>query len=345
MPRQGKNGPRTNGAPVETIRLTGITQGAGGVTSKPFGAKKRNGKGKGNGKTGRKAPRAPRSAFISNDCWDAFHPRHLALPRAVAPYTVIRTTAIWNPTTDVARRFVLFGPMMSAGTLAVDGRRWTNSMALGSNKVLTTLKNDTDAFFRYTFTSMHSSSWSAASVTPAAFSIQILNPEALAASVGMCYVGRCHNKVHVAAGDLSTDIDSLANELVSYSEPRMCSAGKLALRGVQIDAVPNNMSELALFTTLERQSPDPTTLASNYTMHHEGFNPIFLYNPNAVDLQVLVCCEWRVRFDPSNPAYSACSSHRPSTDIDWFRHLEAAVKVGHGVVDLADKISRYGANP
>jgi len=189
---------------------------------------------------------------------------------------------------------------------------------------------------------MGGAAWKAASVVPAAFSIQIMNSEAIQGSHGMVYIGRCKNKVNLSEGDNSTSFQDLCDNLVSYSNPRMCSAGKLALRGVHVDAVPNNMNALAKFATLHQEfetTGKPTTASPE---HQEGFNPIFIYNPNAVDLQVLVCCEWRVRFDPSNPAYAACRMHTPSTDRDWADSLKQAAAMGNGAVDIVETVARLG---
>lgn len=334
MPRWGKK----TGDAVVTV---GVKQGAGSTVPVAFGPppppswKKQGQRGK---KRRGKAGKQQRNGTNMSH-WDAFAPQHLSLPRAVAPYTVIRTTAIWNPLTDNQRRFALFGPSISASN---DAGQWSSYFALGANVPMTGLRSATDGVTQYAFASMLSDSWKAASVTPSAFSIQVLNPEALQTSTGMVYIGRCKNKVNMSEGDNSTSFQELADNLVSYSNPRMCSAGKLALRGVQVDAVPNNMSELAKFTTLGQGSSGNTTLSSTNTIHQEGFNPIFLYNPNAVDLQVLVCCEWRVRFDPSNPAYAACRMHKPSTDSNWSANLEKAVAAGSGVMDIVEKVARVG---
>jgi hypothetical protein len=268
--------------------------------------------------------------------WNAFAEPHLPLPRAVAPYSVVRTTAIWNPQSDNTRRFALFGPTMK------EDARWSNTFAYSANTPLTNALNNANGFARWSFEGMESLSWAASSVTPAAFSIQILNPEALQTSNGMLYIGRCKNKVNISAGDLGNDFQSLCDNLVSYSNPRMCSAGKLALRGVQVDAVPNNMSLLADFTTLYQTSNGSFTMSEGLDEIQCGFNPIFLYNPKAVDIQVLVCCEWRVRFDPSNPAYATSRMHRPSSDASWAEHISRAVQMGSGVVDIVENVARMG---
>jgi len=84
----------------------------------------------------------------------------------------------------------------------------------------------------------------------------------------------------------------------------LCAAGRLALRAVKTDAVPYDMQALADFRGLSAPSAGNFTWADDGTSY-DGFAPIFVYNPDGIDLQILVCCEWRVRFDPTNPAYAS----------------------------------------
>jgi hypothetical protein len=321
----------------------GIKQGAGAVTNAPFssGGQPKHKGGQPGSKRGSKKGRGggARRRGFNHACWNAFAEPHLTLPRAVAPYTIIRTTAIWNPDTADKRRFALFGPVMSS---ASDSGQWTSSYCFGVNAPLDTLRNTAGSAFQYTFGALTESAWKAASVTPAAFSIQVMNKEALQTAEGMVYIGRCKNKVHMAEGDNNSSFQDLADDLVSYSNPRICSAGKLALRGVHVDAVPNNMSELAKFTSLAQLNESSFTLSSSSTRHQEGFNPIFIYNPDGVNLQVLVCCEWRVRFDPSNPAYAACRMHSPASESTWAEHMRQAVAMGNGVADIVEVVARTG---
>lgn len=329
--------------PSDAVLTVGVKQGAGATVPVAFGPPPPPGCGKKQGQRSRK--RRNRSgkqqsrggANLSH--WDAFAPQHLALPRAVAPYTVIRTTAIWSPDTDDERRFALFGPSLD---VSIDAGQWTAAYCVGANKPLTELQSAPAGVRWYSFESMLTGSWQAASVVPSAFSIQVLNPEALQTTSGMVYIGRCKNKVHMSVGNNNATFKTLAEDLVSYSNPRMCSAGKLGLRGVQVDGVPNNMSELAKFTSLRQYGGGDYTLGPANGLHQDGFNPIFIYNPGAVKLQVLVCCEWRVRFDPSNPAYAACRMHKPSTDSSWSNNLEKAVAAGSGVMDIVEKVARVG---
>ncbi|APG75709.1 hypothetical protein 2 [Beihai sobemo-like virus 3] len=335
-------------SPSDAVLVTGVQQGAAAAVPKAFGstAGRRWGNRRrtsANSRPNNRWQRRKRAGIAESACWDAFSPVHLALPRAVAPYATIRTTAIWNPDVDAGdgNKFALFGPYLDG---SADAGQWSNLFSLTANTALSNPKNTNGGAKYYAFESMISGSWKAASVTPAAFSIQIMNPEALQTSSGAVYIGRCKNRVSVQEGVLTETWQLLAEELVSYSNPRICSAGKLALRGVQIDAIPNNMSELANFTTLKEYSDHTTNLSSTvpHPVHPSGFNPIFVYNPDGVKLQILVCCEWRVRFDPSNPAYAACSSHKPTSDTTWHKHMQHALAAGNGVLDIAEKVARYG---
>jgi hypothetical protein len=347
MTGKGK-GNRNGGRPLSDATLTvGIKQGAGATVPVAFGAPPTAGRQKGppgqaRKRQNRRKMRQGRNPGLNLAVWDAFAEPHLALPRAVAPYTVIRTTAVWGADAEMTadqRRFVLLGPMMDVSR---DGGQWMNGFAIGPKVAMSDPMNTANGASLYTFASMNSESWKAASITPAAFTIQVLNPDALQETNGMLYMGRCKQKLNLGERDLTKSFKSLADELVAYSNPRMCSAGKLALRGVQCDGVPNNMSEIAKFTSINQRVDSQYNISPTNVWHHEGFNPIFIYNPNAVKIQILVCCEWRVRFDPSNPAYASCRMRKPTSDASWASHLERAVSMGSGVVDIVENVARLG---
>jgi hypothetical protein len=330
-------------AVAEATLLTGIKQGAAGAVQKAFGCETRSNrrrkapqqKKRGKGKGGRGMGRGNQA------CLDAFAPMHMPLPRAVAPYTVIRTTAVWNADSTNGRKFNLFGPIMDT---RYDAGQWSSRYAIGMSGLsgLDMALNTDNGTHMYAFDTLSDATWKAASVTPAAFSIQIMNPEQLQQTNGIVYIGRAKNKVALSEGDLTRTWRKVADSLVSYCNPRLCAAGKLALRGVQVDATPNNMSELAKFTTLAQEDSASFKLGTDNTSHQEGFNPIFVYNPNGIDLQILVCCEWRVRFDPGNPAHAACSMKKPTTEASWAKMIEDATKLGNGVIDIAEKVANLG---
>ena len=256
---------------------------------------------------------------------DAFDPSHVPLPRAVGDYTVIRTTQVFSGN----QRFHLLGPM-KINSLA---DTWSNTCALSADQdgIAIGFTNGTK---RTTFSSMSTGSWADARLTPAAFTVKLMNPEALQTTNGIIYLGRAKQMLNPAGS--SRTWNELANELVSYSSPELCAAGRLALRGVKIDGVPYDMNSLADFRPLAQLDDGYFTWANDSVLF-DGFAPIFVYNPNNVNLQFMVCCEWRVRFDPSNPAYASHTYHRPSTPGYWDRVQRIGSALGNGVMDLAEK--------
>jgi len=293
----------------DSSALRGIKQGAGRSVARPFG-----------GTT---------ISRVFHPCHhDAFHHAHLPLPRAIGPYTIVRTTQIIS----FNQGLELFGPVIDRSA-----SKWSNICSIGFNDLNSTIGASAKIALNK-FSSMAASSWGGCQVAPAAFSLQLMNPNPLQTTSGIVYIGRVRT-AYKPSEDLNTKVEDLANELVNYNNPRLCSAGKLALRGVQVDAVPFNMNELSNFTPLSeptfstygQSSPNPC-----------GFAPIFVYNPNAIRLQALVCCEWRVRFDPSNPAQATHIHHPPAPESAWAAAQRYAESIGNGVVDIADKVAASG---
>jgi hypothetical protein len=185
---------------------------------------------------------------------------------------------------------------------------------------------------------MNNDDWGYACMVPAAFSVQIMNPNALQTTAGIVYSGRARQMIGLANKTITWN--ALAQELVSYSNPRLLSAGKLALRGVQTDAVPFDMNAMSDFQTRYQSLPGTYT-NNDPAFGFDAFAPIYVYNKEGINLQYLVCCEWRVRFDPSNPAYAANTYHQPSTLGYWDKLQQVASFIGNGVQDIAD----VAANP
>ena len=199
--------------PSETILLTGIRQGQGQTVSKAFGS---------SAKQPRRSKRRGRNGSTGSlACWDAFHPNHLTLPRTVAPYTVIRTTTIWSPGIADHRRFAIFGPQWHEGTSAGvgDAGRWSSGFCFHPLVPLSSLMGATAGWQHEVFTTMNTSSWAASTVAPAAFSIQVMNPEALQTTNGMIYIGRAKNRLNLEDMDNSMQIQELCDSLVAYSNP------------------------------------------------------------------------------------------------------------------------------
>jgi hypothetical protein len=185
----------------------------------------------------------------------------------------------------------------------------------------------------HNFQAMGTDAWGDVRLTPASFSVKIMNPEALQTSAGVVYIGRCRQMLNRSGS--SETATELANDLVSYSQPELCAAGRLALRGVQVNSVPYDMNALSDFRQMTTNSPE--SWSGNLGTQFDGLAPIFVYNPSSINLQLLICCEWRVRFDPSNPAYATHTFHKYSTMEYWEKVQRLASSEGAGVFDLTEK--------
>lgn len=273
------------------------------------------------------------------EAMDAFHPCHMALPRAVGDYVTTRSTQIvtTNATTT------LFGTLsaQSVGDAAAATKKWSSIIgirvgALGGASNINAAMNA----HRICMDAVDSSTYDRVTMVPSAFSIQLMNPNALNTTSGIVYA--CRMKTQVDIRDLGRTWDAYAGEVVSFNNPRLMSAGKLALSGVAIDATPFDMSDLADFRPVKREASSDFTYGNANDLSFEGFSPIFIHNPDAINLQFLVCVEYRTRFDPSNPAQAAHRHHPPSSDRDWASVVARHSAQGHGVFDIADKVAKAG---
>jgi hypothetical protein len=249
---------------------------------------------------------------------------------------VIRTTDVVSS----AKVVTLFGLFKGPANQFTE-TTWLNLIGVSSINQGVAIGAAGNANF-YVSSALSEPSLNGAKMVPAAMTIQVMNPEALQTSSGIVYIGRAKTVLDLM-GDPRT-WGELAQELVAYSAPRLCSAGKLALRGVQVNAVPNNMSVLSDFTPRVQvpggvQTWDKLTYATDI----EGLAPVFIYNPNLVPLQFLVTVEWRMRFDPLNPAYAGHTAHAPASESTWAKVIGDAESLGHGVEDIADVVGDMGA--
>lgn len=312
------------------LHLQGIKQGAGKSVNRAFG-----------GPLGIPAAATPSTHF------DAFHPHHLPLPRAVGAYSVIRTTQVVSFSDTLG----LFGPFRfsntpgAASTLVGVADAWTNVCGVSAVSGAGSIGLASNTRF-HSFGAMGSGTtgvapgWQSCTLVPAAFSVQIMNPQPLQTTTGMTYVGRCRFMPNLI--NRTETWDSLEAQLISYNNPRLCAAGKLALGGVHVDTMPFNMSALSNFEELALYDNGVGTLNPTYGIDCEGFAPVFIANPNAIALQVLVCCEWRVRFDPTNPAQAAHRQWPVASDSYWGRSMRMLENMGHGAVDIAERIAAAG---
>jgi hypothetical protein len=179
---------------------------------------------------------------------------------------------------------------------------------------------------------------------PSAISVQIMNPQALQTTKGI--IAAAVSNTQLDLNDRLQPWDDVATGCISYLRPRLMSAGKLALRGVQLNSYPLNMAAVADFLPMS-YSPDQGGTLNSAAVASTGWAPIVVINESAgdadpVELQFLVSVEWRVRFDISNPAVASHAHHGVTDDWNWNRMLQNAVNMGNGVLDIVERVASAG---
>lgn len=293
-------------------QLVGIKQGVGAITRSPFGA----------------------NAGYGAHCFNAFNYSHMPLPRAVGPYSVIRTTRVVKTNIPL----LIFGPMYNLRQITEDSNAWSNVCAWGVNDLDVSIIQEGNSS-RFVFDTMRNDSWNFATVAPAAFSIQVMNPNALQTTSGVIYQGRVRS---IPGINTALTGRSFAENWLSYNAPRLTSAAKLAMRGTHIDTVPYNMSKISDFTQIAIFTDDTAATITGGQPSPAGFAPMVVYNPDNIDMEYLVCCEWRVRFDPSNPAQASHVHHPVASDWSWAAALRALEAGAHGVKDIVETVANLG---
>lgn len=325
---------------------------------------------------------------------DAFHPSHLPLPRAVGPYCVIRTTSQMQMQAPIStsgtpgslyligswavEEFVQSASPTAGGSAApISGTRhaWTSTFALGWEDGVGLITNGNLAeatmfphgaigptFFSGTEVASPlvnvNGSFQSCTLVPSAVSLQLTNAESVQGSSGLAYACRLNTQFDWSRGPDGTGqlaIDDFANAIISYNQPRILPAAKLAFRGVKADCVPYNMAALADFLPIrayaKAREEGGVTANIKYgplSIQSRGFAPVFVYLPRAgngeqpLTLQGLVCTEWRLRFDPLNPAQASHITHPTTSDNVWNRLQHAMSSQGHGVMDLVEQVANWG---
>jgi hypothetical protein len=180
---------------------------------------------------------------------------------------------------------------------------------------------------------------SAATLVPSAISVQVMCPTALQTASGIVYAGVMNTQAKIG-GRVESWIDYM-DKFVQFQSPRLLAASKLALRGVQINSYPLNMTEVSKFTALE-QTEDKQFQFDDGSREPAGWAPIMIYNPAAADLELLITFEYRVRFDLDHPASSSHTHHPIASDSTWDKFMRQAVSLGNGVMDIADVVANAG---
>jgi len=290
-----------------------LMQGAAAAPKKPWGSRK------------------PKGKVNVRTALNATLPTHLGLPRAIGDYAVIRTTSLLTS----HRKFNIFCPMLRMGA-DYESAAWYASCGLGS-------VDSTQAVNHSLNTVMYGMPLSglngAASAVPAALTVQVMNPQALQTTTGIFAMGRA-NTPFIVGGETRT-YDTLSTEFISFCSPRLLSAAKLALRGVQASAYPLNMNEYSEFEPFHDNVDIPFSWNSS-NPHPAAMTPIIFIGDGSTVINFLVTIEWRVRFDPTNPAIAAHTFHDIVPDTVYNDLLKGMSAMGHGVEDIAEGVAAAG---
>lgn len=305
-------------------------------------------------------------------CMDATIPKHLALPINVGPYTVTRTTTIVKSSNAVNG----FGFFRASDSYTADNpgvathrEGWAPLVGFGS------VNSDGKPMGLTEFHGCPQLEELGASATlaPAAMTVQVMDSNSLSgteAAKGVIYIGA--SKTQMRLKDSAQQWESIGQDFVSFQAPRLCSGPKLALRGVKVSARPFNVQELMDFdvvipnvdnsdgsstygtiqapwvSTLHAASGSTVDLTSKspylQTRSLKGFSPIMVYNPNKEELQFIVTCEWRVRYNYGHPASSTHRVHPAASTRAWDIVQKGMDALGHGVSDIVEDVAAQGAN-
>lgn len=295
-----------------------LAQGVGAVPRKPYGS-------------------SDCSRRMTLACWDAKSQVHLGLPRPVGPYTTVRVTRRFTSPSAA----LLFGTFKydTAHPGSVQSGKWSNMVcteAVNPADPINASANSVKVSSPLTFLSAGTSG---ATCVPSAFTVQILNPEALQTTTGIVYAGVMNTQAMI--GGRTESWTDYFNRFVNFQSPRLLSAAKLALKGVQISSYPLDMTEISDFTQLQQETDGPHAM-NNDAPEPRGWTPIMVMNPDAVRLEYLVTTEWRVRFDLQNPASAGHQYHPMQTDSTWNEMTKRAVALGNGVRDIAEVVADFG---
>lgn len=276
--------------------------------------------------------KAPGKAFgapaggPSPHTFDARSTRHVPLPRSIGSYTVIRTTRRISSNKGV----MAFGAFkQSMGKNSAQAGRWTNICAYGDVVRGTALNGASNA---EKYVMPMNNFGTAFMCVPSGITVQVMNPNSLQTTEGVLYA--TVPTVQLKMGGDTRTWDQLGTDLISYQSPKLISAPSLALKGMVAHSFPINMEELAQFTSLEATS-DGTFTYDTDEPEPTGWAPIIVYNAGSnLDIEYLVTMEWRVRFDPNNPASSMHRDYGYTSQSAWDSMVRGAKKLGEAFMSM-----------
>ena len=289
-----------------------LAQGAVAVPKKNFGTKAFKGN----------------SARAMIKALDARLPRTLGLPRAVGPSTVIRTTRLISS----SAKFVMFAPFYD--TSVGKWLDWCGIESVVGTSDVTAASNTLPINMPLAHLE------SACQIVPAALTVQVMNAASLQSAMGVFAMTRVNQQLDLGSS-VGISYDEMAARVISFYSPRMLTGGKLSLRGVKCSAYPLDMSEYSDFASIVSNSG---ALTWDNSKRPSALSPIVIAQENTTSqaLEYMVTIEWRVRFDPGNPATASHTYHDSLPDAVWNDVIKMASAAGHGVEELSEDVAAAG---
>lgn len=315
---------KKNGNKMRTNAQKVLVQGTGKAVSRAFGHVK-----------------LPKQLGLPGGAWDAFNSCHAPLPRSVGPYTVVRTSRLFESNDKIN----IFGTFQIQQSGANSGPYWSNVISAQSQTSVGPIH--TGPSTKFSITNMPGGNAAATDSStftccPAAISVQVVGSETITNAQGQLAAAVCPARLDLC--DDARTWTEVENEFVAFFRPRLMSAGKLVLRGVQMDSHPLSMADCSAFLPMKGYAMDidPQAWSGAAAPHPKGWAPIVIFNPARTMLSFIVSVEWRVRFDMSHPAVASHTHHGVSTDAAWDKHIQRASAVLPGVFDIVEKVANTG---
>lgn len=281
---------------------------------------------------------------------NAFGKQCLGLPRAVGDYTYVTTIDNVTVQGTGTEQLWCFTPSVfhySVGALGENvgsqGLNFTSFFAYSSENG--GIGAGTVAGIRfYNSKAIADAMVGGTEMVPAAYSVRITCPTALQTAKGQYFLG----KWNIAADprEYSTYQD-IADGFMSYGQPRPLTAARLAMRGVQCNAMPRNMADCSDFLHVSANSGPAIQNVTPYPLREttgtwSGLSPIFLIVESSTDgttsLNVQVAIKWRYRFPMTNPAAKTHTYQGIGTDAYWNDVCRDASGLGHAVEAIPEGI-------
>jgi len=218
--------------------------------------------------------------------WNALHPSHLALPRPVGPYTVIRLTTTFS-TKDP---FVMIGSFSHMNgdrkrpdmNFKFNSDEWSTVCAISCpeshmNKPVGGFQSipvgDPAKFHFYTMNGLSSSCLRDNSqICPAAITVQVMNQNALQQTKGLVYAAVTPLEANYNNHGGAKTPREIGENMIAFMKPRLLALPKLAMAGVCAHSHPLDMNDISEFREVGSTTslgnyikwPDPTDASTLY---------------------------------------------------------------------------------